>query len=256
MRKFLTALGVAAFLSVSALGTAFAAVVPQATVVENTVAGGMDAAGEVSGTITVNGGTTLSIFWGGTYSAANRFELQEEVGSPGSGAFQRVLRLDTNTANSDDATTFLTGPNRNAYRVFMTVAGTGDVLVKMTDANIVPNDFNATDHRVYMEYFTDFDTQTTAVDAAHFLAQIEGSTICNRIFHDLGNYTTRHSGAQEFELRAVEAVLLRLGPVHRYPLALAVIDDPQSELRILGVEDDDFLELRKGAVEGDEQDHR
>jgi len=30
-----------------------------------------------------------------------------------------------------------------------------------------------------------------------------------------------------------------------------VIDDQQSERRILGVEDDDFLDLRKGAIEGD-----
>ena len=173
MRKFLKALGVAAFLSVFTLGTAFAAVVPQATVVENTVAGGMDAAGEVSGTITVAPFTTLSIFWGGTYSAANRFELQEELGSPGSGAFRKVLRLDTNTANSDARTTYLTGPNRSAYRVAMTVAGTGDVLVKMTNASLTPNDF--TDFREYLRFFTDFDTQTTAVDAAHFLAQSEGA---------------------------------------------------------------------------------
>ena len=142
MRKFLNSLGALALAgSFWFTAPAFAAAVPQATVVENTVAGGMDAAGEVSGTITVPAGTTLSIFWGGTYSAANRFELQEEIGSPGSGAFQKVLRLDTNTANSDDSTTYLTGPNKAAYRVFMTVAGTGDVLVKMTNASLTPNDF-------------------------------------------------------------------------------------------------------------------
>ncbi len=174
MRKFLTALGVAAFLSVSVWGTAFAAVVAQATVVENTVAGGMDAEGEVSGTIIVEPFTTLSIFWGGTYSAANRFELQEAVGSPDSGAWRKVLRLDTATANSDDGTTFLTGPNRTAYRAFMTTAGTGDVLIKITNASRTPNDFS--DFRVYLRFFDDFNTQTTAIDAAHYAVTEEDGT--------------------------------------------------------------------------------
>ncbi len=172
MRKFLKALGVAAFLSVLPLA-AYAAAVPQATVVENTVAGGMDAAGEVSGTITLAPFETLSIFWGGTYSAANRFELQEEVGSPGSGAFSRVLRLDTATANSDDSAVWVNGPNRTAYRAFMTVAGTGDVLIKITNASLTPNVFD--DFRLYLRFFTDFDTQTTAIDAAHFLALNEAA---------------------------------------------------------------------------------
>ncbi len=173
MRKFLTALGVAALLSVAPLAIAFGAAVPQATVVENTVAGGMDAVGEVSGTITVNPGTTLSIFWGGTYSAANRFELQEEIGSPGSGAFEKVLRLDTATANEDSSAQFITGPNRSAFRVAMTTAGTGDVLVKVTNASITPNDF--TDFRLYLRHFDDFNTETTAVDAAHYVAGDEAA---------------------------------------------------------------------------------
>ncbi len=171
MRKFLLALGAAALLSLPIV--AHAAAVPQATVVENTVAGGMDAAGEVSGTIIVEPFTTLSIFWGGTYSAGNRFELQEETGSPHSGAFRKVWRLDTATANADSSTTFLTGPNRTAYRVFMTVAGTGDVLVTMTDASRTPNAF--TDKDLYLRHFDDFNTQTTAVDAAHYVAGDEGA---------------------------------------------------------------------------------
>ncbi len=82
MRKFLTALGVAAFLSVFSFGIAPFA---NAAVVENTVLGGMDAADELSATLTVAPFTEITVFTFGTYSLEARFELQEEVGSPGSG---------------------------------------------------------------------------------------------------------------------------------------------------------------------------
>ncbi len=174
MLKWLKVLGVAAVLSTPWALPISAAVVPQATVVENTVAGGMDAAGEVSGTIVAQPFTTLSIFIGGTYSLEARFELQREVGSPGSGAFETVLRLDTNTADADISTAFTSGPNTDAYRVFMTVAPqSGDVLVTMTDASLTPNGFD--DYRVYMRHFDDFNTQTTAVDADHYVAGDEAA---------------------------------------------------------------------------------
>ncbi len=167
MRKFLTALGVAAFLSVSFFGVAPFA---NAAVVTSTVAGGLDAAGEVSATLTVPAFTTVTVFSSGTYSAANRFELQEEVGSPGSGAFRKVLRLDTGTANQQAENSFTAGPNRTAFRVLMTVAGTGDVMVQLTDraqaaAAFTPND------RTVMHYFTDFNEwQTTTINAELFLS--------------------------------------------------------------------------------------
>ncbi len=163
MRKFLTALGVAALLSVSAWGTAFAAVVT------STVAGGLDAAGEVSATLTVPAGTTVTVFSSGTYSAANRFELQEEVGSPGSGVFRKVLRLDTGTANEQAENSFTAGPNRSAFRVLMTVAGTGDVMVQMTDRAQAAAAFTP-DSRSVLHFFDDFaETQTTAVNASLYL---------------------------------------------------------------------------------------
>ncbi len=166
MRKFLTALGVAAFLSVSALGTQTEV---HAAVVTSTVAGGLDAPGEVSATLTVSPFTTVTVFSSGTYSAANRFELQEEIGSPGSGAFRRVLRLDTGTANEQAENSFTAGPNRSAFRVLMTVADTGDVMVQLTDraqaaAAFTPNS------RTVLHFFDDFnETQTTALDAGIYL---------------------------------------------------------------------------------------
>ena len=169
MRKFLTALGVAAFLSVSF----WVPIAANAAVVEHTVAGGMDAAGEVSATLTVPGGTELTIFTFGTYSAANRFELQEEVGSPGSGAFSKVLRLDDGTANAFITNTWLTGPNRTAYRVFMTVAGTGDVMVQMTDRASAAIDYGTVSTLAMNIYFDDFNTNTSAINAAFYVSDTE-----------------------------------------------------------------------------------
>lgn len=177
MRKFFKAwagvLGLAALLSFGFGGSADAAAVPQVTVVENTVAGGMDAVGELSGTITVAPFTVLHIFHNGTYTAEARFELQREI-TPGAGAFRKVLRLDSATADAAAHTTWTNGPNSASYRVLMTVAPTtGDVLVNVSNASTTPNEF--TDWRLYHRQFTDWDTETDTVDAQIFATFLEAA---------------------------------------------------------------------------------
>ena len=76
------------------------------------------------------------------------------------------------------------------------------------------------------------------------------------VVDDPGNHATRRPAAQELEPRAVEAVLLRLGARHRDPGDPVVIDDPQPQVGVLRVEDDDLFQLRESAVEGEEEDDR
>ena len=132
MRKFLKALGVAAFLSVLPLAAANAI----SQVVTNTADQRFEAAGEVSTTLTAAPFTELSIFLGGTYAAGNTLVLQEEVGSPGSGVFKTVLTLTTGTANARIVNRWVTGPNRTGYRLNMTATGTGEISATMTDHDV------------------------------------------------------------------------------------------------------------------------
>lgn len=168
MLKFLKALGVAALLSVPFWGMAHAAVVT------STVAGGMDAVGEKSATLTVPAGTLVTVYTFGTYSAANRFELQRQVGSPGSGVFEKVLRLDNGVANSFLTGSWTAGPNGDTFRVYMTTAGTGDVLVQMTDREIAARTYVSSS--IYTRLFSEFDLQTTTIPAEFYISEEEAGS--------------------------------------------------------------------------------
>ncbi len=133
MRKFLTALGVAAFLSVSAWGTAFATVVGSTAGTQR-----FDAVAEASTTLIAAANAELTIFVSGVYSAANTLVLQQEAGSPGSGAFRTVLTVTNGTANARVVSTWMNGPNRNAYRLFMTATDTGAVSGFLSDHPTTP----------------------------------------------------------------------------------------------------------------------
>ncbi len=146
----------------------------QAAVVSSTVAGGMDAAGEVSGTLEADPFDVVSIFTFGTYSAANRFELQREVGSPGSGVFKKVMRLDTNTANLFATHSYTAGPNGDSLRVLMTTAGTGDVQVQMTDRESAARTY--AQGGTYTVMRNEFDVQTTAIPAEFYISEEEAGT--------------------------------------------------------------------------------
>ncbi len=167
MLKFLKSLGVAALLSVLPLQV-------NAAVVDSTEADfGFDAAGEVTDSLTIPAFTTLTVFVNGTYSVANLVFLQREAGSPGSGAWENVLQVaGTGSGLAADATgefSWTNGPNRKGYRVAMTAAGTGDVMVQLTDRAAAAAAFTPNDRSV-MHYFTDFNEwQTTAVNAELFL---------------------------------------------------------------------------------------
>ena len=173
MRKFLTALGLAALLSLSLAGTA------NAVVVTSTESGALfNAVGEVSTSMTVAGSTQLSIFITGTYAAGNTLVLQEELGSPGSGAFRTVLTLTTATANAHIVTGFTTGPNRNAYRLLMTATGTGDIVATMTDRSRTAtalatyrNDFANQVFTFDDFHNTDREASTTVIDDERYVSQ-------------------------------------------------------------------------------------
>ena len=104
-------------------------------IVTNTTDQLLNAAGETTSTLTAAPFETLTIFISGTYSTANVVQLQREVGSPGSGAFERVFDLDLGTANARQIQTVTNGPNTNGYRLAMTTFGTGAVVAYMTNMN-------------------------------------------------------------------------------------------------------------------------
>ena len=176
MRKFLTALGVAAFLSVSALGTAFA----NSQVVTNTADQRFEAVGEASSTLTAAPFAELSIFLGGTYAAGNTLVLQEEKGSPGSGVFANVLTLTNGTANARLVNRWTNGPNRTGYRLLMTATGTGEISATMTDHDVAArplstftNDF-ATYVAVLREDFSISGVASATVPDANLLLTFDG----------------------------------------------------------------------------------
>ena len=168
MRNFLSALGLAALLSVSFFTPA------NAWVIDSSEADfGFDAAGEVTPTFTMAPFAQFTMFVNGVYSVANLVWLQEERGSPGSGIFQNVLQLSGTgsglAANGQAEYSWINGPNTNGYRVRMSAAGTGDVMVQVTDryADALPFDLN--DLTVFT-HIDDFNVQTAAVDATFYVA--------------------------------------------------------------------------------------
>jgi len=104
-------------------------------IVTNTTDQLFNAVDETSTTLTATPFEELTIFISGTYENINVVVLQKEVGSPGSGAFENVLTLDTATANARTIATWTNGPNTNGYRLKMTATGTGAVVAYLTNMN-------------------------------------------------------------------------------------------------------------------------
>ena len=111
------------------------------TVVTNTTDQLLNAVDETTSTLTATPFEILTVFVSGTYSTGNTVWLQQEVGSPGSGAFENVAQLDTSTANARSSLTWTNGPNTNGYRLKMTAFGTGAVVAYLTNHNPTPRNF-------------------------------------------------------------------------------------------------------------------
>lgn len=150
MRKFLTSLAAAAVL-IFGVGT-----VAHAAVVTNTTDQLFNAVDEVSTTITVPAGTTLTTFISGTYAAGNTVVLQRELGSPGSGAWRTVQTVTSGTANARTSASWTTGTGREAYRLNMTATGTGDVVAYLTDKNTAAASRSSYSDAGQIVFFDDF----------------------------------------------------------------------------------------------------
>ena len=147
-----------------------------AAVVTNTTDQLFNAVDEVSSTLTAAPKAELTIFVNGTYAAGNTVVLQEEVGSPGSGAWTTVLTLTDGTANKQFQISYTTGPGTTGYRLNMTATGTGAVTAYLTDHNTTARTFinNAT-FLVHRDEFIDQDSSPTAVTAAKYSTEVSDS---------------------------------------------------------------------------------
>lgn len=174
MRNFLAALGLAALLSVSFFDWSLAAVVT------NTADQRFEAVDEVSTILTAAPNAELTIFISGVYAAGNTLVLQEEVGSPGSGAFRTVATLTNGVANQRVITGFTNGPNRTGYRLAMTATGTGAISATMTDrSRTAVNYVRDLDQVVYYnEFFTpqESDTSPTLVSPDFFVTETQSTS--------------------------------------------------------------------------------
>ncbi len=159
MYKWIKALGVAAIL-------AFPMALPVGAsddggpnhfIAVNTTDQLLNAADETSTSLLAAPFTELTIFVSGTYGASNVVVLQREVGSPGSGAFETVLTLDTATANLRTISGFTTGPNTDNYRLKMTTFDTGAVVAYMTDYPRAARDWGVSKD-TYVVWWDDFQT--------------------------------------------------------------------------------------------------
>ena len=116
-----------------------------------------DALDETSPSFLVNPFTELTIFVSGTYSTGNTVVLQREVGSPGSGAFETVLTLNTTVANTRQIDGWTNGPNTDNYRLKMTAAGTGAVSAYVTDYSRTARNWGVSTDS-YVVFWDDFQT--------------------------------------------------------------------------------------------------
>ncbi|MEE9598146.1 MAG: hypothetical protein V3V96_15350 [Acidiferrobacterales bacterium] len=171
MRKLFTDWAMVGFLSLALLigwkpVSALAFFVVESTETDDE----FDAAGEVSTAITVPGGTTLTAYVSGVYSVANKLWLQKESGSPGSGAWRSILQL-TGTgsglaANAQNTYVWVNERNTNSYRLFMSAAGTGDVVAQLTDVASAA-DYSFRTDRAFVNFFDDFfDTELLTTEGA------------------------------------------------------------------------------------------
>lgn len=154
MLKLLKAFGLAALLAIPSIALASDDGGPNHFIAVNTTDQLLNAVGETSTSLLAAPFTELTIFISGTYSTGNTVVLQREVGSPGSGAFEDILTLDTNTANARQIEGFTTGPNTDNYRLAMTAFGTGAVVAYMTDYPRAARDWVA--NSTFTNHFDDF----------------------------------------------------------------------------------------------------
>ena len=166
MYKWIKALGVAAIL-------AFPMALPVGAsddggpnhfIAVNTTDQLLNAADETSTSLLAAPFEELTIFVSGTYGAANVVVLQREVGSPGSGAFETVMTLDTSTANLRTISGWTNGPNTDNYRLKMTTFDTGAVVAYMTNYPRVARDWvRSSSVQVFYDDFN--QTQETNLDS-------------------------------------------------------------------------------------------
>ena len=126
----------------------------------------LNAVGEVTTTLRADPFSTLSVFLNGTYVATAN--LQREVGSPGSGAFENVRAVTNGTDDATVSTLWTTGPNPESYRVIVTTHTSGAMLAQLTDQSQAPTQFVS--GATYIREFDDFLLNVAAVTAERYVA--------------------------------------------------------------------------------------
>ena len=189
MLKFLTKLVLAA---VVALGIGTVAQAEHAAIVGSS----FTATGVSSSLRLTNKGDTLTIYINGVYSTANVIDLEREVGSPGSGAFQRVLADIAPTANTLARVSYVAETNSETLRLRMRSFTSGEPFYSLFDGRLsVPTLPRAT----HINQFSDFYEADTAL-AADTTWQYEWRPD----LHTQGTGCLNTSGVQEggFEITA------------------------------------------------------
>ncbi len=159
MRKFLTALGVAAFLSVSFLGTP--------TVALAAIAGAtFTSLDDVSSSVCTNADNqTVTMFGSGTYDMV--IGLQTEQGSPGSGAWADVPGFTDvfPTANAQTTVAYTSGLSGRCYRLRVTTDTSGTTYYTILTGRTTPTVWASTDAnmRTHHRLFDDFHGGALAV---------------------------------------------------------------------------------------------
>lgn len=126
----------------------------------------LNAVGEVTTTLRADPFSTISVFLNGTYVATAN--LQREVGSPGSGAFENVMAVTNGTDDATVSTLWTTGPNPESYRVRVTTYTSGAMLAQLTDQSQAPTQFVA--GATYIREFDDFLLNAAVVTATRYVA--------------------------------------------------------------------------------------
>ena len=154
MFKFLTKIALAAVIATGVWGSAKA---------EHTaIVGSSFTATGVSSSISLtNKGDTLTIYINGVYSTANVIDLEREVGSPGSGAFQRVLADIAPTANTLARIGYVAETNGETLRLRMRSFTSGEPFYSLFDGRLSVPTFTQTSHIDFFDDFKYSDIATT-----------------------------------------------------------------------------------------------
>ena len=157
--KILTSLAALA-LVFGAWGSAYAAVV-ETTETDDI----LNAVGEVTDSLLISAEGTVRIFTQGVAYVLTA-NLQREIGSPGSGAWENVLVV-TGATGVERSDTYTNGPSPANYRVAVTAYTSGSVTSQLTDNAATPFDFgNTRGNRTYIHWFEDFYDDEALLTAA------------------------------------------------------------------------------------------